>query len=90
MSVYKAARVYNVPEFTLRYETKNNVDLECKPEPDRLFTYKEKMKLADNIVFLANIGYGYSVTDVRCVAANYARFLGKTVNAKGMLSLDRF
>jgi len=48
------------------------------------------MKLADNIVFLANIGYGYFVTDVRCVATHYARFLGNTVNAKGMLSSDRF
>jgi len=76
MSVYRTARVYTVPESTLRDRTRHNVDLDCKPGPDRLFTYDEERKLADHIVFMSNIGYDYSVTNVRCMAADYARSLG--------------
>ncbi|KAH3798268.1 hypothetical protein DPMN_151865 [Dreissena polymorpha] len=43
----------------------------------------KRRKLADHILFIANIDYGYSVTDVKCMAADYARSLGKNVRAKG-------
>jgi len=90
MSVYRASRVYNVPESTLRDRTRQNVDINCKHGAETLFTCEEERKLADHIVFMANIGYGYSVTDVRCMAADYARSLGKNVRAKGELSSDWF
>ncbi|KAH3792421.1 hypothetical protein DPMN_145917 [Dreissena polymorpha] len=76
MSVYRASRAYNVPESTFRDRTRQNVDITCKHGAE-----KEERKLADHIVFMANIGYGYSVTDVRCMAADYARSLGKNVRA---------
>ena len=68
MSVYRAARVYTVPKSTLSDRTRNNEDLKCTPGTQVETTYEEEMKLADHIVFIVNIGYGYSVNDVRCMA----------------------
>lgn len=90
MSVYRAARVYSVPESTLRDRTMHLVDLECKGGPERIFTFEEEKNLVDHIMYMANIGYGYSVIDIRCMAADYGRSLGKTIRAKGELSPDWF
>ena len=65
-------------------------DIDCKNGTETLFTCEEKRKLADPFVFKANIGYGYSVTYVRCMVADFARSLEKNVRAKGELSSDWF
>lgn len=49
ISVYNAARLYNVPESTLRDRTRHNVTLDCRPGPNRIFTDVEEKNLVDHI-----------------------------------------
>ncbi|XP_053374013.1 uncharacterized protein LOC128546748 [Mercenaria mercenaria] len=75
MSVYRACRLYQVPESTLRDRTRNKVSLDCKSGPTTIFTYSEEkqlVELVDHIVYLGNIGYGYSVQEMKYLAADYA------------------
>jgi tryptophan 2,3-dioxygenase len=44
MSVYRAARQYNVPESTLRDRTRGNVDIEAKISQDIIFAKDEEKK----------------------------------------------
>ncbi|XP_052263785.1 uncharacterized protein LOC127866960 isoform X1 [Dreissena polymorpha] len=90
MSVYRASRLYNIPESTLRDRTRYKVDIDCKLGAERLLTCEEESKLADHILLIAKIGYRCSVNDIRCMAADFARSLGKNVRAKGKLSSDWF
>lgn len=90
MSVYRASRVYKVPESTLRDRTRHNVSLDCKPGPTRLFSDEEEKQLVEHIVYMANIGYGYTISDIQYMAADFARSLGKTVRAKEGLSQGWF
>ncbi|XP_060608620.1 uncharacterized protein LOC132760626 [Ruditapes philippinarum] len=86
MSVYRASRVYHVPESTLRDRTRHNVTLEARPGPETLLSSLEEDKLAQHIKYMASIGYGYTMTNVRFMAADYARSMGKKVVAKDGLS----
>jgi len=42
--------------------------------------------LVDHIVYMGNIDYGYSVIDMRAMAAEYAKILGKDLKSKAELS----
>ncbi|KAH3815942.1 hypothetical protein DPMN_144481 [Dreissena polymorpha] len=68
MSVYRAARVYQVPESTLRDRTRQNVAVDCHHGANTLFTTDEERKLVDHIVYMADIGYGYSLMDIQYMA----------------------
>ncbi|KAH3800494.1 hypothetical protein DPMN_154127 [Dreissena polymorpha] len=57
--------------------------------PARLFNPEEENRLADHIIHMGNIGYGYPLSVVLSVAAGYAKSLGKTI-AKNQLSKPRF
>ncbi|KAH3866264.1 hypothetical protein DPMN_029323 [Dreissena polymorpha] len=81
--------MYGVPESTLRDRTRGNVALDCTMGPARLFNLEEEKRLADHIIHMGNIGYGYPVTEVLRVAAGYAKSLGKTI-AKDQLSKPWF
>ena len=72
MSVYRAARAYGVPESTLRDRTRGNVDVdEAQPGPKRIFTREQEQELVEHVKYMANIGYGYSKTNVQYLAAEY-------------------
>ncbi|XP_060592929.1 uncharacterized protein LOC132747543 [Ruditapes philippinarum] len=86
MSVYRASRVYHVPESTLRDRTRHNVTLEARPGPETLLSSLEEDKLAQHIKYMASIRYGYTMTNIRFMAADYARSMGKKVVAKDGLS----
>jgi hypothetical protein len=86
MSVYRAARVYQVPESTLRDRTRQNVSIDCHHGANTLFTEDEERKLVDHIVYMADIGYGYSLMDIQYMAWDYAMSLHKPVKAKEHLS----
>ena len=45
MSVYRAARLYSVPESTLRDRTQCNVGLDAKPGPDRILLLMKRNSL---------------------------------------------
>ncbi|KAH3810213.1 hypothetical protein DPMN_138602 [Dreissena polymorpha] len=84
MSVYRAARVYQVPESTLRDRTRQNVSIDCHYGANKLFTEDEERKLVDHIVYMADIGYGYSLMDIQYMAWDYALSLHKPVKAKNI------
>ncbi len=71
--------MYDVPESTLRDRTMHLVELDCKGGPERIFTYEEEKNFVDHIVYMANIGYSYSVIDIRFIAADYGRAHGTLV-----------
>ena len=66
--------------------TRNNVELDCSSGPESLFKKEEEKQLVEHIVYMAKIGYGYTLGDVQYIAAESARSLGKTVTAKEGLS----
>lgn len=85
-SVYRAARLYGVPEQTLRDRAQHKIGVDCKLGSPKMFTLEEEKALVDHIIYMGNIGYGYSMIDMRCMAAEYGRSLGKDVKAKAELS----
>lgn len=77
VSVYRAARVYGVPESTLRDRTRHIVSLEAVKGPDRIFTSEEEMELVQHIKYMAEIGYGYTKINIQYMAADFCKSLGK-------------
>jgi hypothetical protein len=63
MSVYRAARIYQMPDSTLRDRTRHNVSVDCLITAKRLFTEEEKKKLVDH-VYMSTLDYGYCLTDL--------------------------
>jgi len=79
MSVYRASRQYGVPESTLRDRTRHNVATDCRLGGAMLFTMLEEKNLVDHIVYMARVGYGYTITDCQHIAYDYAVSIGKEV-----------
>ena len=79
MSVYKAARVFGVPESTLRDRHLGLQPVENLPShgPDPLFTKEEEKSLIDHMTYMSNIGYGYSRQAFLDMAFEYAVILRK-------------
>ena len=86
MSVYKAARLYNIPEQTLRDRTKGLVDLDATIGFDKIFSTDEEKKLVEHVTYMADIGYGYNKKGIQAMAKSYATSLGKTVKSDTSLS----
>ena len=82
--MYRAARVYQVPESTLRDRTRQNVSIDCHHGANTLFTKDEERKLVDHILYMADIGYGYSLMDIQYMAWYYATSLHKPVRQKNI------
>ena len=63
--VYRAAREYGVPESTLRDRTLGLVDADnCISGSKRTFAVDEEHELAEDIKYMASMGYGYSKQEV--------------------------
>ena len=90
MSVYKAAREYNVPESTLRDRTWGNICLDAKIGFKTIFTTDEEQQLVDHISFMASIGYGYKKSGIQFVARDFAVSLGKILKSQEVLSNSWF
>ena len=88
--MYRASRIYGVPESTLRDRTRQLVSVDCKRGGPTLFTDVEEKQLVEHIVYMAKIGYGYTISEIQFIAADYARSLGKIVRAKEGLSQSWF
>ena len=86
MTVYKAARLYNVPESTLRDRTRGNVAVDAKNGTGTLMSTEEEQKLVEHIKYMANIGYGYTKSNIQYMARDYAEAVGKTVKGPEALS----
>jgi hypothetical protein len=55
MSVYRAAKQYNVPESTLRDRTRGNVDIEAKVRQDTIFTKDDVNKDDNSLKYLFRV-----------------------------------
>jgi hypothetical protein len=88
MSVYRAARQYNVPESTLRDRTRGNVDIEAKVGQDTIFTKDEEKDFVNHMTYMARIGYGYSKAKIQLVGRDYAQALGKNLRSGESLQLS--
>ena len=58
--MYKAARLNNIPESTLRDRTRCNRAVDAKHRNGTLLSTDTEQKLVDHIKHIANIGYGYT------------------------------
>ena len=47
---------------------------------------EEEQKLVEHIKYMANIGYGYTKSNIQYMARNYAEAVGKTVKGPEALS----
>jgi hypothetical protein len=88
MSVYRAARQYNVPESTLRDRTRGNVDIEAKVGQDTIFTKDEEKDFVNHMTYMARIGFGYSKAKIQLVGRDYAQALGKNLRFGELLQLS--
>ena len=83
VSVYKAARMYGIPESTLRDRTLGiqpvvvNTEDMPRPGPAATFSRDEEIQLVDHLAYMANIGYGYSRQEFLALATDFAISLGK-------------
>ena len=84
-SVCKAARLYNVPEFSLRDRTRGNVAIDAKNGTGTLLSTEEE-KLVEHIKYMADIGYGYNKSSIQYMARDYAVSFGKSVQPSDSLS----
>ncbi|KAJ8319359.1 hypothetical protein KUTeg_004450 [Tegillarca granosa] len=86
MSVYRAARMYLVPESTLRDRTRGNVEMEPTIRFGTLFSSSEENKLVEHVTYMASIGYGYNKIVIQSLARDYALSIGKSMQSKSTLS----
>ncbi|XP_045178261.1 jerky protein homolog-like isoform X2 [Mercenaria mercenaria] len=82
VSVYRAARVYGVPESTLRDRTlglqpavESKVDLP-RSGASAVFTREQEKQLVDHVSYMTGIGYGYTRHDFLNLATDFAVSLG--------------
>jgi len=78
-----AARQYGVPHNTLRDRVKGRVNPETTMTGSGpLFTLEEEAKLVAHIKLMADLGYGFTITEVVSKASDYAVFLKKRTRDK--------
>ena len=78
MSVRRAARLYGVPQTTLRDRVRGRINPSTSHSgPPPLFTKAEEKNLVDHIIFLSEIGVGYTRRQVIDLATDYAKHIGK-------------
>ena len=87
MSVYMAARQYNVPESTLRDRTRGNISVDATIGFDTIFNRSEERKLVDHITYMADIGYGYNKSSIQYMASDLAKSLNKNTKSKRTISV---
>ena len=83
MSVFAAARMFAVPESTLRERVRGfkSIDLTTSGHPP-LFDQEEESLLLEHIKQMANLGYGYTRTQIIKIASDYAFDIGKKDKAE--------
>jgi hypothetical protein len=78
LSVWKAAKVYGVPETTLRQRALGRVDPEKSSSGvSPVLSLDEEAVFVDHLKVMASFGYGYTRAEVVNMASEYAFSLGK-------------
>ena len=82
MSVYRAAKMYNIPESTLQDRTMCKVEFDARSGPERIFSVEEETQLMEHVKYMADIGYGNTKSKIQYIAADFARSIGKTSQSR--------
>ncbi|KAH3876236.1 hypothetical protein DPMN_000073 [Dreissena polymorpha] len=82
MLLYRASSLYGLQDLTIKDRTRHNVTLDCRSDPVRPFNDEEEKLLDDYIIHMTNIGYGYTISKIEYMAADFVRSLGKSVKAR--------
>lgn len=78
VSVCKAAKIYGVPEQTLRDRVKGKIHPDCVTTGrDPIFSMFEEAKIVEHLKIMASYGYGYTKQETVDLASDYAVQLGK-------------
>lgn len=79
LSVYRAARMFGVPESTLRDRHLGNQPADTVPTsgPSPMLSLEEEKGLVEHVSYMAKIGYGYSKQAFLDLSTEFARSLGK-------------
>lgn len=79
------ARQYGVLHNTLRDRVKGRIDLETlMTGPGPLFTQEEEVKLVNHIKYMADLGYGFTISEVVSKASEHAIYLKKRTPEKSL------
>ncbi|XP_060572583.1 uncharacterized protein LOC132730626 [Ruditapes philippinarum] len=77
MPIKTAARQYGVPQTTLRDRVLGRIDPDTVSSgPQALFSQEQEALFVQHLKAMAELGYGYSRTEVTSQASNFALFLG--------------
>ncbi|KAL4237347.1 hypothetical protein ACF0H5_002065 [Mactra antiquata] len=93
MSAYRASKLFSVPASTIRDKVKGRTvtKFNATVGHNTIFTKQEEKKLHDHIIYMADIGCGYSKKSIQCMAKDFAASLGKTLkNEQSSLSDNWF
>lgn len=74
--------MFQVPESTLRDRIRGNVEPMAKVGKEPLFNEREEKDFVDHLIYMANIGYGYTKSNIQTMAKEYALSLKKTLTTK--------
>ena len=78
MTVYKAAKIFEIPTQTLRDRVLGKVDFETlRSGPRTVLDQEEEERLVNHIKQIANVGYAYTRTEIVNIASEYAVCLKK-------------
>ncbi|MES9884149.1 MAG: hypothetical protein ABW185_25160 [Sedimenticola sp.] len=78
IAVRKAAKIYCVPEATLRNRVNGSVHIDTvRSGAAPLLSQEEEVRLVDHVTLLAKVGYGYTRMELCNLATEYATDVGK-------------
>ena len=81
ISVSKAAKLYGVPDQTLRDRVTGHISIDTlKSGRSPIFSLDEEVKLVGHLQAVAKYGYGYTRQEVVDIASDYSVQLGKRVS----------
>ena len=82
MSMYRAARVYNVPRTTLQDRKLRSVVNSVRPGAQPYLTKDEETKLAEYVIECASVGHRKTRAEIMAIAENTARDRNKLKKLK--------
>ena len=78
MAVRTAAKLYDIPLTTLRDRVDNRISIDVtKSGPDPLLSQLEEARLVKYLIYMSNLGYGYTRSQVMELGTDLALHLGK-------------
>ena len=72
LSGNRAADLHGVPRSTLKDRLSGRVQHGVNPGPKPYLSKEEESELADHLIHVANLGYGKTCRDVKCLVERYA------------------